>query len=129
MALPIHSLRGPDSGDEEPKLVPPDDTPEFPEKPAPTHLSVQASRATKGNFWFPPRLVLDGRGITYTKPKLFGSKTVTLAYDKIGTVALETGLFYAKLVIEADTDHDISVSGLRKRDARAVKAFIEAQQG
>lgn len=125
MALPIRSLRPPDEPHEPPT---PDDTPEFDVPAPPDRLSVRASRATKGNFWFPPRLELDSRAVTYTKPKLFGSKTVTVTYDKIGTVALETGLFYARLVIEADTDHDISMSGLRKKDARAVKAFIEAHQ-
>jgi hypothetical protein len=127
MPLPIHSLSKPELDPDKPMSNTADE-PEFPVAPQPESWTFRASRATKGNFWFPTKLILDTNGVTYSKGKVFGQKLVTISYDKIGTVALETSLFYAKLVIEADTDHDISVSGLRKRDAKQIRKIVEEKK-
>ena len=88
-----------------------------------------ASRWTKGNFFFPTKLVISPQRVSRVKGRLFGSNEESIAMSKIASVHISTGVFWAEIVIESTGGSDpVTSHGHRKRDAQRIRDLIETYQ-
>ena len=88
-----------------------------------------ASRWTRGNFWFPTKLVISPQRVSRVKSRFFGSNEESIAISKIASVHISTGVFWSEIVIESTGGADpITSHGHRKRDAQRIRDLIETYQ-
>jgi hypothetical protein len=88
-----------------------------------------ASRWTRGNFWFPTKLVISPQRVSRVKSRFFGSNEESIAISKIASVRISTGVFWSEIVIESTGGADpITSHGHRKRDAQRIRDLIETYQ-
>jgi len=88
-----------------------------------------ASRWTRGNFFFPTKLVISPQRVSRVKSRLFGSNEESIAMSKVASVHISTGVFWSEIVIESIGGTDpITSHGHRKRDAQRVRDLIETYQ-
>ena len=88
-----------------------------------------ASRWTKGNFFFPTRLLVSPQRVSLLKGRLLGSNEESIAISKIASVHISTGVLWSVIVIESTGGTDpITSHGHRKRDAERVRDLIETYQ-
>jgi len=91
--------------------------------------TFSASRWTKGNFFFPTRLIITPQRVARVKSRLFGSNEESIAISKIASVHISTGVFWAEIVIESTGGTDpITSHGHRKGDAQRIRDLIEQYQ-
>ena len=91
--------------------------------------SFSASRWTRGNFFFPTRLVVSPQRVSRVKPRLFGSNEESIAMSKVASVHINTGVFWSEIVVESTGGTDpITSHGHRKRDAQRIRDLIETYQ-
>lgn len=89
-----------------------------------------ASRWTRGNFFFPTKLVISPQRVIRTKSRLFGSNEESIPISKVASVHISTGVFWSEIVIESTGGTDpITSHGHRKADAQRVRDLIESYQG
>ncbi|OLE13713.1 MAG: hypothetical protein DMG99_05540 [Acidobacteria bacterium] len=88
-----------------------------------------ASRWTRGNFFFPTRIVVSPQRVIRTKSRLFGSNEESIPISKVASVHISTGVFWAEIVIESTGGTDpITSHGHRKTDAQRIRDLIETYQ-
>jgi hypothetical protein len=88
-----------------------------------------ASRWTRGNFWFPTKLVISPQRVSRVKSRFFGSNEESIAISKIASVHISTGVFWSEIAIESTGGADpITSHGHRKRDAQRIRDLIETYQ-
>jgi len=88
-----------------------------------------ASRWTRGNFWFPTKLVISPQRVARVKARLFGSNEESIGMSKIASVHISTGVFWSEIVIESTGGTDpITSHGHRKKDAQRIRDLIETYQ-
>jgi len=88
-----------------------------------------ASRWTRGNFFFPTRIVVSPQRVIRTKSRLFGSNEESIPISKVASVHISTGVFWAEIVIESTGGTDpITSHGHRKADAQRIRDLIETYQ-
>jgi hypothetical protein len=88
-----------------------------------------ASRWTRGNFFFPTRIVVSPQRVIRTKSRLFGSNEESIPVSKVASVHISTGVFWAEIVIESTGGSDpITSHGHRKADAQRIRDLIETYQ-
>ena len=88
-----------------------------------------ASRWTKGNFFFPTKLVVSPQRVSRLKGRLLGSNEERIAISKIAPVHISTGVFWSEIVIESTGGTDPMTShGHSKRDAERIRDLIETYQ-
>jgi hypothetical protein len=88
-----------------------------------------ASRWTRGNFFFPTRIVVSPQRVIRTKSRLFGSNEESIPVSKVASVHISTGIFWAEIVIESTGGTDpITSHGHRKADAQRIRDLIETYQ-
>ena len=91
--------------------------------------TFSASRWTQGNFLFPTKLVVSPQRVARVKSRLFGSNEESIAMSKIASVHINTGVFWAEIVIESTGGTDpITSHGHRKKDAQRIRDLIENYQ-
>src|SRR6267154_1024393 len=91
--------------------------------------TFSASRWTKGNFWFPIRLVVSSQRVSRVKSRLFGSNEESIAMSKVASVHISTGMVWSEIRIESTGGTDpITSHGHRKADAQRVRDLIESHQ-
>jgi len=91
--------------------------------------SFAASRWTKGNFFFPTRLIVSPQRVARVKSRLFGSNEESIAMSKIASVHINNGVFWSEIVIESTGGTDpITSHGHRKKDAQRIRELIETYQ-
>ena len=91
--------------------------------------TFQASRWTKGNFWFPIRLVVSAQRVSRVKSRLFGSNEESIAISKVASVHISTGMVWSDIRIESTGGTDpITSHGHRRGDAQRVRDLIESHQ-
>jgi hypothetical protein len=91
--------------------------------------SFSASRWTRGNFFFPTRLVVSPQHVSRVKPRFFGSNEESIAISKIASVHINTGMIWSEIVIESTGGTDpITSHGHGKRDAQRIRDLIEQYQ-
>ena len=88
-----------------------------------------ASRWTRGNFFFPTKIVVSPQRVIRTKSRLFGSNEESIPISKVASVHISTGVFWAEIVIESTGGTDpITSHGHRKADAQRIRDLIETYQ-
>ena len=88
-----------------------------------------ASRWTKGNFFFPTKLVVSPQRVSRVKSRMFGSNEESIGMSKIASVHISTGVFWSEIVIESTGGTDpITSHGHRKKDAQRIRDLIETYQ-
>ncbi len=88
-----------------------------------------ASRWTKGNFWFPTRLVVSPLRVSRVKRRLFGSTEESIAILQVASVKISTGVIWSDIVIDSTGGSDpLTSHGHRKRDALRIRDLVESYQ-
>ena len=89
-----------------------------------------ASRWTKGNLFFPTRIIVNSQHVSRIKPRLFGSNEESIGIAQVASVHISTGVFWSDIVIESTGGTDpITSHGHRKADAQRIRDIIQAYQG
>jgi hypothetical protein len=88
-----------------------------------------ASRWTKGNLFFPTRIVVNPLHVSRVKPRFFGSNEESIAMAQVASVHISTGVIWSEIVIESSGGTDpITSPGHRKADAQRIRDLIESYQ-
>ena len=98
--------------------------------PAASDETFTASRLTKGNLWFPTRIVVSPLRVSRVKRRLFGSNEESISISQVASVKISTGVFWSDIVIESTGGTDpITSHGHRKADALRIRDLVEGFQG
>jgi hypothetical protein len=98
--------------------------------PAASDQTFTASRWTKGNLWFPTRIVVSPLRVSRVKRRLFGSSEESISITQVASVKISTGIFWSDILIESTGGTDpITSHGHRKADALRIRDLIESFQG
>ena len=96
---------------------------------APDGDSFAASRWTKGNLFFPTRIIVNAQHVSRVKPRMFGSNEESIGIAQVASVHISTGLIWSDIVIESSGGTDpITSHGHRKKDAQRIRELIEGYQ-
>jgi hypothetical protein len=88
-----------------------------------------ASRWTKGNLFFPTRIVVNSLHVIRVKPRLFASVEESIAIAQVASVQIATGILWANIRIDsAGGTNPITSHGHRKADAQRIRDLVEAYQ-
>jgi len=88
-----------------------------------------ASRWTKGNLFFPTRIVVSPLHVSRVKRRLFGSSEESIAISQVASVKISTGVFWSDILIESTGGTDpITSHGHRKADAVRIRDLVETFQ-
>ena len=88
-----------------------------------------ASRWTKGNLFFPTRIVVNAQRVSRVKPRFFGNNEESIGITQVASVHISTGIFWSDIVIESTGGTDpITSHGHRKADAQRIRDLIETHQ-
>jgi len=88
-----------------------------------------ASRWTKGNLFFPTRIVVSPLRVSRVKSRLFGSNEESIAISQVASVHISTGMIWSNIVIESSAGTDpLTSHGHRKADAERIRDLIEGYQ-
>ncbi len=97
--------------------------------PTPDGEIFVASRWTKGNLFFPTRIVVNSLHVSRVKPRLFGSNEESIAMAQVASVRISTGILWSDIRIESSGGTDpITSHGHRKADAQRIRDLIESYQ-
>jgi hypothetical protein len=103
-------------------------TPASPNTSAPEQ-TFAASRWTRGNLWFPTRIVVSPLRVSRVKRRLFGSSEESISISQVASVKISTGVIWSDIVIESSGGTDpITSHGHRKGDALRIRDLVEGFQ-
>ena len=95
----------------------------------PSSETFTASRWTRGNFFFPVRIMVTPQHVSRVKSRLFGSSEESIALGKVASVQISTGVIWANIRIDSSGGSDpITSHGHRKADALRIRELIESYQ-
>ena len=101
----------------------------MPITPAAAGETFIASRWTRGNMFFPTRIVVSPLHVSRIKRRLFGSTEESIAISQVASVEISTGIIWSEIAIESTGGADpITSHGHRKRDALRIRELIENYQ-
>jgi len=84
---------------------------------------------TRGNFFFPTRIVVSPEHVLRIKPRLFGGTQESIAIPAVASVQISTGVFWSDIRIDSSGgSNPISSHGHRKRDAERIRDLVERFQ-
>jgi hypothetical protein len=99
-----------------------------PNSPA-SEETFSASRWTRGNLWFPTRIVVSPLRVSRVKRRLFGSTEESISTSQVASVKISTGIFWSDILIESTGGTDpIASHGHRKADALRIRDLVEGFQ-
>jgi len=88
-----------------------------------------ASRWTHGNHLFPTVVEVTDTAVIRRRRTLFHRSEESIPLQRVASVRVETGIFWADLIIESTGGTDpITCHGHRKADARRVRDLVAAAQ-
>lgn len=91
--------------------------------------TFSASRWTKGNLFFPTRIVVNSLHVSRVKPRLFASIEESIAIAQVASVQIATGIVWSNIRIDSSGGtNPITSHGHRKPDALRIRDLIEAYQ-
>jgi len=97
--------------------------------PAASDETFTASRLTRGNLWFPTRIVVSPLRVSRVKRRLFGSNEESISISQVASVKISTGVFWSDILIESTGGTDpITSHGHRKADALRIRDLVESFQ-
>jgi len=95
----------------------------------PNSETFTASRWTKGNLFFPVRIIVTPQHVSRIKSRLFGSNEESIALGKVASVQISTGLIWSNIRIDSSGGTaPITSHGHRKADALRIRELIESYQ-
>ena len=99
------------------------------ENPIASEETFSASRWTKGNLFFPTRIVVNTLRVSRVKRRLFGSNEESISISQVASVKISTGVFWSDIMIESTGGTDpIASHGHRKADALRIRDLVESLQ-
>ena len=97
--------------------------------PAASGETFSASRWTRGNLWFPTRIVVNPLRVSRVKKRWFGSNEESISISQVASVKIATGIFWSDILIESSGGTDpIASHGHRKADALRIRDLVEGFQ-
>ncbi len=97
--------------------------------PAAAEQTFTASRWTRGNLFFPTRIVVSPLRVSRVKRRLFGSSEENISISQVASVKISTGIVWSDIVIESTGGTDpITSHGHRKADAVRIRDLVESFQ-
>jgi hypothetical protein len=91
--------------------------------------TFSASRWTRGNLFFPTRIVVSPLRVSRVKRRLFGSSEENISISQVASVKISTGMIWSDIVIESTGGTDpITSHGHRKGDAVRIRDLVEGFQ-
>ncbi len=91
--------------------------------------SFSASRWTRGNLFFPTRIVVNSLRVTRVKRRMFSRNEESISMGQVASVKISTGIIWSDIVIESTGGTDpITSHGHRKRDAIRIRDLVEGFQ-
>ena len=97
--------------------------------PATPADTFSASRWTRGNLFFPTRIVVNPLRVSRVKMRLFGSNEESISIAQVASVKISTGILWSNIVIESTGGTDpITSHGHRKADALRIRDLVETFQ-
>ena len=97
--------------------------------PVAADVTFTASRWTKGNLWFPTRIVVSPLRVSRVKKRLFGSSEESISISQVASVKISTGILWSDILIESSGGTDpIASHGHRKADALLIRDLVERLQ-
>ncbi|HZP17555.1 MAG TPA: hypothetical protein VFB00_06300 [Terriglobales bacterium] len=94
-----------------------------------TGESFTASRWTRGNHFFPTRIVVNPLHVSRVKPSLFSRTEESIAIHQVASVEIKTGVIWSEIRIDSSGGAEpITSHGHRKRDAIRIRELIESYQ-
>jgi hypothetical protein len=97
--------------------------------PNPDGEIFTASRWTKGNLFFPTRIMVSQLRVSRIKSRLFGSNEESIAIGQVASVQITTGIIWSQIRIDSTGGTDpITSYGHRKADAQRIRDLIETYQ-
>jgi hypothetical protein len=105
----------------------------MPESPnpssAPREETFSASRWTKGNLFFPTRIVVGPLRVSRIKSRLFGSNEESISIGQVASVQIQKGMIWSEIRIDSTGGTDpITSHGHRKADAVRIRDLVEQFQ-
>jgi hypothetical protein len=98
-------------------------------QPAAAGETFTASRWTRGNLFFPTRIVVSSLHVSRVKPHLFSKTEESIAISQVASVQIQTGIIWSRISIDSTGGTDpITSHGHRKRDALRIRELIESYQ-
>jgi hypothetical protein len=98
-------------------------------QPTASGETFTASRWTRGNRFFPVRIVVTPLHVSRVKPRLFGTTDESIAIAQVASVGITTGVIWSQIRIDSTGGSDpITSHGHRKRDAVRIRELIETYQ-
>jgi hypothetical protein len=89
----------------------------------------QASRWTKGNFFFPTIIEVSDKAVTLRKRSWFSQDEMSVTISKVASVHIKTGMIWSQILIESSGGSDpITSHGHTKADAQRIKQLVEDAQ-
>ena len=89
-------------------------------------LNYRSSRLTKGNLFFPDRLVVYDDGIEFRKRGIIGGDEERIPFRQIASVSVRKGMLFADLMFETTGGTaPASLNGLWIGEAERAKADLE----
>jgi hypothetical protein len=96
---------------------------------AASNETFSASRWTRGNLWFPTRIVVNPLRVSRVKRRLFGSSEESISISQVASVKILTGVLWSDILIESTGGTDpIASHGHRKADALRIRDLVESFQ-
>ncbi len=97
--------------------------------PAASDETFSASRWTRGNLWFPTRIVVSPLRVSRVKRRLFGSSEESISISQVASVKISTGIIWSEILIESTGGTEpITSHGHRKADALRIRDLVESFQ-
>jgi len=97
--------------------------------PAASEETFTASRWTRGNLWFPTRILVSPLHVSRVKRRLFGSNEESISISQVASVKISTGIVWSDILIESTGGTDpITSHGHRKADAVRIRDLVESFQ-
>jgi len=91
--------------------------------------SFTASRWTSGNHLFPTTIEVTDKAVVRHKRSWFSKDDMSFSMQKVASVHIKTGIFWAEILIESSGGTDpITSHGHYKSDASRIKELIEGHQ-
>lgn len=91
--------------------------------------SFSASRWTRGNFFFPTRIVVNSLRVSRVKRRMFSRSEESISISQVASVKISTGIVWSDIVIESTGGTDpITSHGHKKADALRIRDLVEGFQ-
>ncbi|HVM92581.1 MAG TPA: PH domain-containing protein [Terriglobales bacterium] len=88
-----------------------------------------ASRFTRGNLFFPTKIVVNSQHVSRIKSRFFGASEESIGIAQVASVHISTGMIWSDIVIESAGGTDpITSHGHKKADAQRIRELIEGYQ-